>query len=129
MVCTNGQSTCTAANSANIPVGVVPISGPSYVNKTNLVAAVDYDLASGDQIRGRYIYNKFSGIDTNAALPAFYTTYPDNRHTLSISEFHNFSPTFINELRVSYQRKSNITLLATLPFRALTSSRTSPSMN
>jgi len=91
----------------NIPVGLVPTSGPSFVNKQNLVVAIDYNLGDKDQIRGRYIINRYHGIDTNAQLPVFYSTIPDNRSLASISEFHNFSPTFLNELRVSYNRKNN----------------------
>jgi len=92
---------------ATIPVGQIQVSGPSYVNRQNLVAAVDYNLSATDQIRGRYLYNKFTGIDINAQLPAFYTPYPDNRHLVSLSEFHTFSPTLLNEFRASYSRKNN----------------------
>jgi hypothetical protein len=90
-----------------IPVGTVSVSGPSYVNKQNLVVAIDYNLSDKDQIRGRYIINRYHGIDTNAELPVFYSTIPDNRSLASISEFHNFSPSLLNELRVSYNRKNN----------------------
>jgi hypothetical protein len=90
-----------------IPVGTVSTSGPSYVNKQNLVVAIDYNLGSKDQIRGRYVINRYHGIDTNAQLPVFYSTIPDNRSLASFSEFHNFSPTMLNELRVSYNRKNN----------------------
>ena len=92
---------------ASIPIGQVQVSGPSWVNKQNLVGAVDWNISDKDQIRGRYIYNKFTGIDTNAQLPVFFTTIPDNRNLISLSEFHNFSATMINELRVSYSRKNN----------------------
>jgi len=92
---------------ANIPVGIVPVSGPSYVNKQNLVAAGDWDARTADKLRVRYIYNKYTGIDTNAQLPIFYTPIPDNRHLFSLSEFHTFSPTALNEFRVSYSRKNN----------------------
>jgi hypothetical protein len=90
-----------------IPIGQVQVSGPSYVNKQNLVAAVDWNISDTDQLRGRYVYNKYTGIDINAQLPIFYTTVPDNRHLLSLSEFHNFSSTMINEFRLSYSRKNN----------------------
>jgi hypothetical protein len=91
----------------SIPVGIVPVSGPSYVNKQNLVTSVDWDARTTDKVRGRYIYNKYTGIDTNAALPVFYTLIPDNRHLFSLSEFHTFSATALNEFRVSYSRKNN----------------------
>jgi hypothetical protein len=100
------SQTITIAGRA-IPVGTVPVSGPSYVNKQNLVAAGDWDARTSDKVRVRYIYNKYTGIDTNAALPVFYTPIPDNRHLFSLSEFHTFSPTALNEFRVSYSRKNN----------------------
>ena len=90
-----------------IPVGQIPISGPSYTDRQNVVVAVDYNMSPQDQIRGRYVYNKYTSVDINAQLPAFYTTYPDNRHLMSISEFHTFSPSLINEFRASYSRKNN----------------------
>jgi hypothetical protein len=33
-----------------------------------------------------------SAIDNLAALPAFYTTVPSNDYAVTLSEFHNFSP-------------------------------------
>ena len=59
------------------------------------------------KLRVRYIYNRYAGIDTNAQLPVFYTAIPDNRHLFSLSEFHTFSQTALNEFRVSYSRKNN----------------------
>jgi hypothetical protein len=91
----------------NIPVGSVNVSGPSFVNKHNLVVAVDYDVSTADRVRGRYIYNRYAGIDTNAQLPVFYTAIPDNRHLFSLAEFHTFNATSLNEFRVSYSRKNN----------------------
>ncbi len=90
-----------------IPVGQIQVSGPSYVNKQNLVVSIDWNVSDMDKVRGRYIYNKYTGIDTNAQLPVFYTTVPDNRHLFSLSEFHTFSSTALNEFRVSYLRKNN----------------------
>jgi Carboxypeptidase regulatory-like domain len=91
----------------SIPVGLVSVSGPSYVNKHNVIVAVDWNAREADKVRGRYIYNRYTGIDTNAQLPIFYTLIPDNRHLFSLSEFHTFSPTALNEFRVSYSRKNN----------------------
>jgi len=92
---------------APIPIGQIQVSGPSYINRQNVVAAGDWDASDNDKVRIRYIYNKYTGIDTNAQLPVFYTTIPDNRHLFSISEFHTFSPRTLNEFRASYNRKNN----------------------
>jgi hypothetical protein len=92
---------------ASIPVGQVPVSGPFWVNRQNLVAAADWNISTKDQLRGRYIYNRYTGIDTAAQLPIFFTSIPDNRHVLTLSEFHTFSPSLFNEFRLSYSRKNN----------------------
>src|SRR5262249_43200989 len=92
---------------ATIPVGTTPVSGPSYVNRQNIVTAADWDISDRDKFRARYIMNRYSAIDTNAQLPAFYTNFPDNRQMGSLSEFHTFSSTMLNEFRVSYSRKNN----------------------
>jgi len=102
----NNKGFITVANT-QIPVGQISVIGPSYNNKTNVVVAVDYDATVKDKIRGRYIYNKNTQIDTFAQLPIFYTPIPDNRQMFNLSEFHTFSSTAINEFRVSYSRKDN----------------------
>jgi hypothetical protein len=103
---TANAGTITVAG-VNIPVGQVNVSGPSFVNKQNAVVAIDWDARPADKVRGRYIYNRYAGIDTNAQLPVFYTPIPDNRHLFSLSEFHTFNATALNEFRVSYSRKNN----------------------
>ena len=53
-------------NGASIPVGSLSTSGPSFNNSYNAIVSIDYNLSDSDQIRGRYIYNKITEIDTNA---------------------------------------------------------------
>jgi hypothetical protein len=91
----------------SIPIGQVQVVGPSYVNKQNGVGAIDFNISDKDQLRGRFIVNRYSGIDINAQLPVFYTQIPDNRSLTSISEFHTFNASMINEFRASYSRKNN----------------------
>ena len=90
-----------------IPIGSSQAVGPSYQSKQNLVTAIDWIISERDQLRGRYILNRFTGIDTLAQLPAFYINYPDNRQFVSLSEFHTFSSTMLNEFRLAYHRKFN----------------------
>ena len=104
---------------ASIPVGLIPVSGPAYRNRQNALVGIDYNPGDKDQIRGRWIYNRDFQIDTNAQLPVFYTPIPDNRYLLSISEFHTFSPTLLNELRVSYDHKSNVLTAGDFKFPGL----------
>jgi hypothetical protein len=97
-----------AVGGANIPLGSIPILGPSYDNSYNAVMALDYNVSDKDQIRGRWIYNKTSGIDTNTYLPTFYQTEPNSTYQYSLSEFHSFSPTLQNEFRVAFGRAFNL---------------------
>ncbi|MEO7144916.1 MAG: carboxypeptidase regulatory-like domain-containing protein, partial [Bryobacteraceae bacterium] len=97
----------TSVAGAAIPIAPVSIVAPAYSNSYNLVSGLDWNPSGRDQVRGRYIYNRYSGIDTAADLPAFYSTVPNNRHLVSISEFHAFSPALENELRVSFNRENN----------------------
>ncbi len=90
-----------------IPIGQLSISTPSYSNSEAGVASVDYNLSEKDSMRGRFILNRSGSIDTNASLPVFFTTTPNNNYLATFSEYHNFSPTLINEFRFGYNRNSN----------------------
>ncbi len=92
---------CPATNQVAIPVGILPVAAPSFQNNYRYVVSVDYNLSDKDQLRGRYIDNKESTLDTNAELPVFFTSLPITGHLGSFSEFHNFSSNVINEFRLS----------------------------
>ena len=70
-----------------------------------MVAGADWTISNSDQFRLRYVYNKLDEIDTTASLPVFWGTIPDYRHLVAFSEFHNFSPTATNEIRLAYSRR------------------------
>ena len=89
-----------------IELGQLPVIAPNYTNNTFVVASVDYTIGSRDQLRGRYIMQRTSMIDTLAALPAFYTTVPSNDYLVTLSEFHNFTPSVTNEFRLGYNRQN-----------------------
>jgi len=44
-------------------------------------------LSEKDQIRGRYVYNNLSEIDTTASLPAFYLVQPFQFHLFTLSGY------------------------------------------
>ncbi len=100
-------SDTTPVAGVNIPIGPVSIVSPNFSNSYNAVAGIDYNMSDKDQLRGRYIYNKTSFIDTSAALPVFFASVPNVVHLISLSEFHNFSPTMENEFRASFSRRNN----------------------
>ena len=80
---------------------------PSYSNTKNLVASGDWDITSKDQLRGRYIWNDFAGLDTAASLPVFFTTLPAKYFLVAINEYHQFTSNVQNEFRVGYNRYYN----------------------
>ena len=94
----------TVVGGVTIPIGILPIVAPNFSNEYRWIVSVDYSLSSNDQLHGRYIDNKTSAIDTLANLPIFYTPQPTTSHVGSFSEFHNFSPSVVNEFRAAYKR-------------------------
>ncbi len=90
----------------SVPTGIIPIAGPSFTNAYYGVFSMDYNLSDSDQLRGRYIYDRYDSINTGANLPAFYTIVPSRYHLGELSEFHTFNPHVTNELRLAYQRSN-----------------------
>jgi hypothetical protein len=88
----------------SVPTGIIPLAAPNFTNSYYGVASLDYNLSDKDQIRGRYIYNRIDSIDAVADLPAFYTTVPTRSDTLTVAEYHTFSPRLTNEFRLGYER-------------------------
>lgn len=94
----------TPVQGSAIPLGIVPILSPSYSNGYRGLASLDYNITSKDQLRGRYVQNRTSAIDTGAQTPQFFTLRPTTAYLASISEIHTFGPTLMNEVRASYNR-------------------------
>jgi Carboxypeptidase regulatory-like domain len=87
-----------------IPVGVLQVNAPNYQNAYYGVASIDYNISDRDQLRGRYIYNRVDTIDIAGTLPAFFDLQPTRLNMATLSEFHNFTPSVTNELRLGYLR-------------------------
>jgi hypothetical protein len=118
-----GQSNCAGpiiVNGDSIDIGILPVVSPNYSNTEALTTSMDYNLSDKDQIRGRYIYNKLSTVDTGAALPVFFTPLVIPYHLIDLAEYHTFSPSVSNEFRVGFHRTAqdytvgNQTFLPTL---------------
>lgn len=112
------SQTCVAGSKGNpcpvvagvpISAGILPIASPNFSNGYAGVASVDYTMSDKDQLRVRFIYNKTSFIDTASALPSFYLQVPTTSYVLTLTEYHNFSPTLTNEFRLGYNRYNNTT--------------------
>jgi hypothetical protein len=99
-------SDSTTVNGVKIPIGVLPISGANYTNFYTFLGSVDYNVSSTDQVRGRFINNRSDSLDNSANLPAFWTTLPQRFYLASLAEYHTFSPTLTNEMRIAFNRFS-----------------------
>src|ERR1019366_5602179 len=101
-------SSCTSKTAGvfNIPIGVVPIVAPSFLNITTYLVSMDYNVSDKDQMRGRFINEAHVGFDpsTLPVLPVFFQARTTTSKVLSFSEFHDFSPTLLNEFRFGYNR-------------------------
>lgn len=99
----------TEVSGAAIPIGELPITVPQYLNTYNAVASSDYSISGSDQLRGRFMLNKQSGIDPSVspALPSFIEKRVTSAYAASISEFHTFNANLNNELRAGYNRYSD----------------------
>lgn len=116
----NNQGTIQVGN-AQIPIGVLPLASPNFLNSYYAVASVDYNISDKDQLRGRFIYNKQNGLNPNAlaALPAFYVTSPSTFYLGTLTEYHNFTPSLTNEFRLGYNRYNNTTPAGNFTFPGL----------
>jgi hypothetical protein len=109
----------TTVNGVAIPIGVLPISGSYFNNLYTGIGSIDYNISAKDQLRGRFIVNRSESLDNNANLPSFWTTLPQHYYLASIAEYHSFSPTLTNELRLSYNRFSQFYTVGNQTFPGL----------
>jgi hypothetical protein len=109
----------TVVNGVSIPLGVYTIVAPSFSNSYNYVITSDYNLSEKDQLRGRYISNRTTGLDTAAALPVFFTAQPTTAKLGNVSEFHSFGPTLNNEIRLGFNRYNSDTEVPNFPYPGL----------
>src|SRR5947209_15035690 len=122
------QSTCPDApagavgKGAAVPfgVGIVQFSAPLFSNNWQYTTSVDFNITQSDQLRFRYSYDKFDGLDTAASLPTFWVTNPSRYHLASLAEFHTFSPTITNEFRFGFNRYAAPTIVGPQTFPGLT---------
>jgi hypothetical protein len=113
------KSQYPVVNGVPVEVGFLNVVSPNYVNFTAAVVSLDYNISDKDQLRGRYAYNRQIFLDIQAQLPVFFQVIPDLFHLATISEYHNFSPSVVNELRLGYNRFSNDTPAGNFQFPGL----------
>lgn len=101
---------------SQIPLGIVPIVAPNFINTYRGLAALDFNLSEKDQLRGRFIQNRTDAMDTAAHTPAFWTQRPTRSYVATISEIHTFTPGLMNEIRVAYNRYNDRRVAGNLAF-------------
>lgn len=101
----DGSGNCapTTGGSVGAPVGEIDFNPNTFNNSYTSTNSVDVNLSEKDQIRGRYIYAK-NNQEVVPQLPTFSTPAPFRAHVFTFSEYHTFSPTLTNELRLGYNR-------------------------
>ena len=99
-------SDSTTVSGVSIPIGILPVTKPSYTNVYSWLVSMDYNISSNDQLRGRFVDQRTSGFSdtTLPALPAFFLGRTTKQMLATVSEFHNFSPRVVNEVRLGYNR-------------------------
>jgi hypothetical protein len=112
----------------NVPVGTLQLLAPNYQNAYYGLGSVDYNISDRDQVRGRFFYNRLDTIETGAVLPAFFNLQPSRVYLGTLSEFHNFTPNVLNELRLGYLRSISSFPSRILNFRGSISFLTSHSV-
>jgi hypothetical protein len=99
----------TQISTTIIPVGQIPGTLPNYQNGNNGVASFDYTISDKDSFRARYIFNR-TGLLDNQGFPAqFFGMRTTNTYLITASEYHTFTPSLVNELRIGYNRYNDTT--------------------
>lgn len=93
-----------SADPVDVPLGNYLVNAPDFLNFDVLTTSMDWTISPKDSFRGRYIYNKWTGVDTTAFLPVFHQPLPQRFHIIALSEYHNFTSNLINESRLGYNR-------------------------
>jgi hypothetical protein len=100
----NASLGAQTANAVPLQIGQIVTQAPNFTNNEFAVASVDYNISATDNLRGRFILNRTGSIDTNGFPASFYQTVPVNSYVATLSEYHNFTPSIINEFRFGYNR-------------------------
>lgn len=103
----------------SIPVGTLSVAAPSFQNTLTSVTSVDFNISQTDSLRFRYIYEKIDAPDTSQNLSVFYGTSPTRSDLFNLSEYHTFSASISNEVRLGFSRFYNGTFAPNPTFPGL----------
>ena len=95
--------------STNIPLGNYQSLAGTPHTIYSLTSSGDYTISDKDSVRLRYLYVRDTATDTSngaVVFPIFFTPFPNRFQLATISEYHNFSPNLVNEVRLGFNRHS-----------------------
>lgn len=87
--------------------GLVFYGQPLAQNFDEMVSRVDYNISDKDRLSGRYFFDRFynaPSLDLKNYLSNSSFTVIDS-HNLMLNETHIFTPTILNDFRISYARE------------------------
>jgi hypothetical protein len=88
----------------SIPVGLINIPSPSFINNDNYELNIDFVQSEKTHHSWRFILNDGEAIDSAASIPAFFQLAPLTSRLFSYTLEHTFTPSLIDETRLSYRR-------------------------
>src|SRR5262249_60045381 len=121
-VCSVAAVPCPAGSVVNVHLGKFQIVAPNFQNEYRWLTSIDFNQSERNQWRGRYVGNKIDLIDTGGGatnLPNFFLPRPIRTTLISISQFHTFTSTIANELRLAYNRYTSTTSSGDFKFPGL----------
>jgi hypothetical protein len=127
-VCGSANSWVTAVDAQGNPtatapyqIGLLDTNGSFYNNTFTSTNSIDWNISDKDQVRGRWVYQKNDLLDTAANLPSFWTVLPVRNSLVTLSEYHNFTPSLNNELRLGFNRNTQYYTVGNQTFPGLDS--------
>jgi hypothetical protein len=112
----------TSSGLTNIPTGTAPLACPAGTtscsgfpipdteNYDSGMGRFDYQLRTNDKLTGRYEFDRF--VRPPYTPPQELLAYTDGQTIISqnalLHETHTFSPTFLNDFRLSYSRETSV---------------------
>ena len=117
--CRLGHTADAPADRSPYQIGLLDTNGSYYNNIFTSTNGIDWNISSKDQVRGRWVYEKNNTLDTAANIPTFWTNLPVRNTLVTISEYHNFTPSLNNELRLGFNRNTQFFTVGNQTFPGL----------
>jgi hypothetical protein len=101
---------CSGGTRVDVPTGTITSSTASFFNNWQASGRVDHTFNTRHSMGGRYLFSDSEQGGTGQATPPGLTTQNVARtQAMSVFLTSNFTPRVLNEFRVSWQRRANVT--------------------